>query len=195
MGGGIGQGAATLFYDTFTDTDGTLLDAHTPDIDTVGGGWTNAHGSWDIQGNKAQKCTAGSAPQAAIAVVDVGQADCVLTATFTLATEDSYGYGGFTARFTDKDNLFFISISASEDRFALARRQGGVWTTLDYVSVPISAGVEYTIRCTLAGNDITAVLNGTYTVSATDSMNNTSTVHGLFCGNAAHTADNFRVMA
>jgi hypothetical protein len=39
----IGTGAAsvsTLFHDTFTDTNGTLLTAHTPDVDTESAGWT-----------------------------------------------------------------------------------------------------------------------------------------------------------
>lgn len=41
-------------YDTFTDANGTSLDAHTPDIDAVGGGWIEDIADWDIQGNETR---------------------------------------------------------------------------------------------------------------------------------------------
>lgn len=40
-------------YDTFTDIDFTSLDAHTPDIDALGGGWIEDIANWDIFGNWA----------------------------------------------------------------------------------------------------------------------------------------------
>jgi hypothetical protein len=39
--------------DHFTDTDGTLIAAHTPDIDRPGGGWAAITGAWSIDGNEA----------------------------------------------------------------------------------------------------------------------------------------------
>ena len=41
-----------LVFDTFTDTDGTLLTDHTPDRDVVGGGWTVVTNTMDIQSNE-----------------------------------------------------------------------------------------------------------------------------------------------
>lgn len=43
-----------LVVDNFTDTNGTLLTAHTPDTDNVGNGWTNTGNGFTIQGNQMQ---------------------------------------------------------------------------------------------------------------------------------------------
>lgn len=57
-----------IFYDTFTDTNGTLITAHTPNIDIVGTGWNYSTGYLKISGNQlcvsdagaARHCTCGS---------------------------------------------------------------------------------------------------------------------------------------
>lgn len=51
----------TLVFDTFTDVDGTQIDAHTPDVDVSGLGWTSDGIASDmiIQGNRFQNADAG----------------------------------------------------------------------------------------------------------------------------------------
>jgi len=50
MGGG---GVSPVFHDTFTDTDGTKISAHTPDVNDIGGlaGWTASFYKPEIQNN------------------------------------------------------------------------------------------------------------------------------------------------
>jgi hypothetical protein len=61
-------------FDTFTDTNGTALTAHTPDIDRIGTGWESAPlgsitpNSWEIQSNKAVTDSGAN-------VIDVGAID------------------------------------------------------------------------------------------------------------------------
>ena len=59
--------------DTFTDTNGTSLDAHTMD---VGSGWTELGSSaWEIQGNRVEKTANNNTTEAA--VVECSEADIV----------------------------------------------------------------------------------------------------------------------
>lgn len=44
----------SLLEDTFTGADATSLDAHAPDVDSVGGGWLQAGTNFEISGNRAR---------------------------------------------------------------------------------------------------------------------------------------------
>src|SRR3972149_1008652 len=75
-GGGDAAGGVCPVGDTFTDVDGTLLLAHTPDVDILGGGWD---GGGIITGDKARIGV--GAPS--ISLIDSGMSDMVLEATLT----------------------------------------------------------------------------------------------------------------
>ena len=47
-------------YDTFTDTNGTLITAHTPNSNIGASGWTVLSGTWEILGNTLKNTTAGT---------------------------------------------------------------------------------------------------------------------------------------
>lgn len=98
-GAGIGSATATvttpayILEDTFTDTNGTLLTSHTPDIDIVGGGWAGSN-HFDIQSNKAT-IAAGAVGNQFVGV-DIGTAVGEYTVTVDNTNANWFGvyFGG-----------------------------------------------------------------------------------------------------
>ena len=80
LGGAAGVPSGTvLLQDSFTDGDGTSLDAHTMD---VGAGWTERVGVWEILTNKA--VVTSNAGDYYHATAGAGQADYEVECDFTL---------------------------------------------------------------------------------------------------------------
>ena len=80
-----------IVQDTFTDTNGVLIPSHTPDIDTVGGGWTDSFGNTPkptIQSNQFDNTNTGASSQH---VIDSGQADLIIEATLVTTSTPAAG--------------------------------------------------------------------------------------------------------
>lgn len=72
-----------VFHDTFTDTNGVLLENHTPvPVNTPATSWTKIKGAIDIQSNKATGKTAGSTPWE-LYTMSTGINNFILSATWT----------------------------------------------------------------------------------------------------------------
>ena len=69
-------GGGVILQDTFTDTDGTLLPAHVPDVDIVGGGWIAVSGvdSHKIESNSIAPSTS----SVNRTKIDLGKNNCIL---------------------------------------------------------------------------------------------------------------------
>ncbi|MGD2079967.1 MAG: hypothetical protein PVJ36_02400, partial [Nitrospirota bacterium] len=72
-------------YDAFTDSNGTALNSHTPDIDVEGSGWESITrsappGGGDIQGNEARLTTDNGGH-----VIDSGVSDGIVEVDWTPA--------------------------------------------------------------------------------------------------------------
>ena len=125
-----GGGGILLFRDTFTDTDNTLLSAHTPDIDTVGGGWNIYSTTPRITDvNTADGDTRGSFLEAAHVDVGLSQ-DIKISIKLPASTQiglafrvSADGRSYYILRYHNSTNLYFI------------RRENSAWNNIGEISV------------------------------------------------------------
>jgi len=166
---GIGQGAAaTLFYDTFTDANGTALTAHTPDIDTVGGGWIHVLDTWQIDANKAEPASESVAPWP-FAWADCGVSDAVVTCNVEARNWQTGMGNRVVVCGVDVDNFVDVGIELKTGTFYIQEAKAGPWTILAS-TVPTPAlvnGQVYTIEVTISGASVVATLDGGNQISAT----------------------------
>lgn len=187
-----------LFLDTFTDANGTNLAAHTPDVDTVGGGWINAAtgATWGIASGKAIKEAAGNFRNAAW--IDAGTADAQATCQYTQSTRS----GGLGLRISDENNCWVVALYNNNDTtntILLREINAGGVTTRAEAAYDSDDGMTYALKATAIGTTITGFVNGTSLVSyASASFNQAQTKHGLYIQDSdADSAefDDFRVEA
>jgi hypothetical protein len=192
-------------FDSFGASDGTTISGRSPES---GGAlpqtWaatlfgTNA-ANCVIRNNRLQADNYSGSPNTgnnnySFATVYSGASDATITATFVLGSRDSeYAYCGLAARFTNFDNRIAVTLvrNGSVDvGFAMRLQQhsGGTFTSLGTTGTGTSftAGTEYTVTLVLSGTSVTATASNGLTLSATSSVNQTTTTHGLFIG---HTGD------
>lgn len=164
--------------DSFTDTTNTALDAHTPDTDVGGGGWTEVIGTdWTIQSNAANSGTAD-----ATASIDCGEADINLSCEAdNSGLSDLAGQSaGLAARISNSSNFWAIVINDTGNTFRIAEKNAGTYTTRASASVTINSGTFYTLTAQLSGATITAQIDGANEISyGSASLNQTVTVHGI----------------
>lgn len=187
MGAG-GAGAAVLWLDHFTGTDGTLLTAHTPDVGS--GGYTAAQGTIEILGNQA---TGNTLSTHNIATFSTGQADVTFTATLNITSTVSSPTFGFVARYTGLSafvTAYFDVSSGVVDIFD----NGTTFTTVASAAFAFTTG-SYAVKAVFLGSSVSVYVNGTLIVSATVTQNQTTTTHGidLFGNTHNSTVDDLRV--
>lgn len=181
-----GIASPTLFYDTFTGVNGTLLPAHTPDTDASGNGWTTQAGTPDIFDNQA-RITATE-----IATVDCGVADCVISANVKCL--GLAAVAGIIVRFSSASSYTFVTIEDFFDRFRVYEWNGSTLTSRASTNVTIDIGTEYTMTITLSGTSITATLDGANSINYTSSLNVSSTIHGISSRNNTGNFDDFTLL-
>lgn len=173
---------ATLLYDTFTDANGTALTAHTMN---VGGGWTAAVGTFQIQSNA---CTPNSNNDDDQTVADAGRSDvavsCQITPNGFLGV--SLSNPAIILRWTDSSNFWLIDTvinGGSPHTLTLYERVAGVYTAKANGDPSIIAGSTYTVSAVLRGQRIQVRLNDVlYIDYSTASSNLTSTKFGFRLG-------------
>ena len=191
------QALGVLFYDTFAGADGTLLTAHTPDIDVVGGGWAvgSTTGAPSILTNRAIS-TAGDR----IAVANVGQANYSIQVTYTrLAATTNALY--IPIRWGTTTSFYYVRVQDNGANLSVVLLNPGI-TVLANVATTLSVGPTYTVNVTVSGSTVTASMvddtAATKTVTyASLSVNAASTRCGIGVQQAlaalSSTADNFEV--
>ena len=179
-----------LSSDTFTDTNGTALGSHTPNI---GSGWTAQNGTFEIQSNEAITTSPNVAAPGHVATLDIGTNDYEAEVVVNLASGASLT--GFALRYVDNDNMFWVGIRTN-GTWAIQERNGGGNLTRDQLTPGISVGVDYTIRVRndASTGTITAWLNGGLELSWTSANFLSSTVLGIRSQSAVgSTFDNWQV--
>ncbi|MGD9156915.1 MAG: hypothetical protein PVG39_00785 [Desulfobacteraceae bacterium] len=162
-----------VFLDTCTDTNGTSLDAHDPDVDTEGGGWTVQNGSWEIQSNRAYSATALS-----IASIDAGVSD-VWGETVAQVVSPISGFH-LLCRYSNNSNYWFVNASSSGDEIAIYEVNGGTTTKRASTSVTVNGSTDYRLTVVCNGQTIAGYLDGSTKVSyASAVLNETATLFGL----------------
>lgn len=175
----IGGGLGYLLYDTFTDTNGTLLTAHTMD---VGGGWTNQIGTFDIQSNRANRASAGSPDNQSVATADAGMADYEVTCTVNGAA-GSDGTGIAVRYSASNQRFYFAQIEILNNAFRIYEYNAG-YTQRATASTSLTGGTDYDMVVRMEGTTITASLLTEELIYASASTNSSSTLVGLRCGSA-----------
>lgn len=166
-----------LFFDSFTDVDGTPLASHKPE---VGGPWTVLSGVWAINGNAA---TAGATDQ--YSSTPMGASDLIIAGTLR------YSAGvrnlGWVLRASDVGNLWVAYLAVST--LVLYERVASVLAAKMTVAVPTGAiNTDYRLAARLNGPTIDLWLNGTQYLSYPSATSNqTVQKHGMVIsgGNAA----------
>jgi len=186
---------ALLFYDRMTDTDGTLLENHTPQVGT---GWTASRSGIEISDNKAHFQTGATAPL----IVDTNVTAASVTMAALLYPTNTGGEAGFCIRRTGAALTWhYITLTSSggvTGTLAIVRRTP-LATLATSGAVSIIQGSPYILEVTCAGDDITATIRGYYneatTITATDATNSGTHTCGLFMGAHGVQIDEFQVTA
>lgn len=156
--------------DTFTDTNGTNLSAHTMD---AGAGWTVQSGGWTIQSNKTSTTANG------VATANAGAADGTLTLVASTPATTFYFAGG-VVRLSDSSNYWIprLERNGGNSSLAIYRVVAGSATQIASTDFGFGInGVAVTLTVALKGStitlsnsataDICQVTNATFNQSAT----------------------------
>ncbi len=185
--------------DTYTDTNGTLITSHTPNVDVSGAGWQNDLNApqFVIQSNKIVMATAFGSQ--IYTTVDSQHADITLTTDITVPGASTY-IQGVLFRFTDTSNYWqtFLRYDGGSPYIQMVAVCGGSAVVNDSsTTISLAGGATTTLTITTSGNTVTAAVTGGEHGSWTNSCQNTATrvgITGYTDGSyAAGTWDNFLV--
>jgi len=164
-----------LVSDTFTDTNGTLLTAHTPDINQTGHAWTVTGGPpTPTIGNGRAGTTAGGGHMQL--TIDAGIADIDLAADYLVGSGP--GMGALVFRETDTNNL--LALVTNQNVLQLYSRQGGAWGLLASHSIAaLTPGSTHRIEVRAVGSSVQGIWDNVVVLQATTTVQQTATRHGL----------------
>lgn len=194
-GGAAAPMPVTLIEDTFTDTTGVSLDAHTIlPTNTPPTSWTEQNGNWEIGSNKAR---VNANADNSVATCNPGVADCQISALVadTNVGSDTFARStGIVARYSDTSNYWAITINDVGNKFYIYELNAGSSTARASAAVDIGTGTQYAMVATLSGQTITATLDGANQIQYTSAaLNETATVHGMKTRLTTSNIDNFKV--
>lgn len=175
---------ATYAADTFTRT------ASTPGTTSTGAFAWNVRGtsgtsSWSTDGSHLVGATPGGD---SACVVDAGHADGTILGTLVSFTA---GDVALAFRVVDGSNLWLLYAAAGG--YQLVKRVASNYTFLPGAGpAPASGDV---LKVALAGNSITAYVNGASVLSTTDAQFASATAHGFWATDVGGTFDTFSVAA
>ena len=188
LGWGSGGSGVVLVYDTFTDTNGTALDAHTPDIDRSGSGWTEQHFSFDITSNKATMDVGGDTQPQGLASIPTTAADVVIETVAQTSDNGSSSAFGIALRYSDNNNYWLLDVVPVSDTARMFEVNGGSYTSRGTSSPTIDINTDYTLKAIASDQTIIFTVDGGDTVTYTSASHNESqTTHGIRGGNQADT--------
>ena len=176
----------TVFSDAFTDTNGTLLQSHTP---TGGTSWVkhSASGSENatIQSNKLAHPILASSPLLYYANFASATAECEVQVVMTVNANCA---GGITARHSTSDTTFYLARHLrSTNQWQLFKFVAGTATNIGVYAETIANGSTRTLKLTCTGTAIKVYIDGVERISVTDSAITAAGYCGLRFG--ATTAD------
>jgi len=193
---GAPPGSLDPVSDTFTDTNSTLLSAHTPDD---GGPWVNNAGDFVVFGNRALPSTDGLDH---ISTIDTGGTDLTATVDVHVANNARFA-GGIVFRFVDTSNYWLLRIQrdgSSPAQVRLIEMTGGSETVRDTHDDESMGGTTVEIQVVVSGSSIIGKLNGSTVVSYNSATHASATKQGLEnyyttgdFGYIRHEFDNFEV--
>lgn len=167
-----------IVMDTFTDTDTTALASHTPDVDTVGAGWSVPDGTITIIGNETQASTVNFVK--AIGVIDTGKADIVGEIYTKRSVGVNSGQVGFVLRYVDNNNYWYASQS---DNLSIRIHEYTATVLTERASNNTGSYADDTYHrliCITDDETITIQTGSIRASYASATAHKTSTKHGIF---------------
>ncbi len=174
----------TVFSDTFTGSDGTQLQSHTPDTGTS---WTRLWGSnatvdWVITSNQTNPEVDSDDGSMYTADATYDSADYYIE--WTLVTQ-----GGTTrvtyafVRMQDQENMYAVRLVSGAGASQLYKKVSGTWTALGSTfTVPANGSV---CKLEISGTTLTFYDDGVSVASATDSSISSTGKAGIGAGGGA----------
>ena len=168
--------AGVLVQDSFVGTAGTLLSAHTPDVNVTGNGWALSNGT------PAPTLMAGGVGVSAGSghlqtTIDSGVADVVMGVDYHVGTGP--GMGALAFRMVDANNFQLLVTNGTVIQFY--RRQAGAWVLASGVLLPapLLAGSTHRLEVHTLGSALEGWWDGVRLLQETDTFAQTGTRHGL----------------
>lgn len=180
----------TIFQDTFTGSNGTQLQSHTPDIGTS---WTRLYGSaaaldWVINASN-QIAPEVSTDNGVIYTADATYSNANYYVEFTLTAQSTSTARPTYAlvRVQDQENMYAVLINGGTNTCSLYKKVSGTWTALGSAfSKPADGSV---CKLEIIGTTLTFYDDGVSVASATDSSISVAGKAGLAAGGGAELVD------
>lgn len=161
-------------YDTFTDTNGTAIASHAPDIAPSGAAWANTDGTITIQSNTFNPATFTSS--VAQARIESGVANGKINLRVKFGTTPGGGgavFGiGCVFRYTDSSNFWQVRANQNSSLLELFEHNGGVATQRAFISKTFSNNTDYEMSVTFNGSSIVATIDGGSMISYNSAAHN-----------------------
>jgi len=164
-------------FDTFDGVDGVDIDAHTPDIDVVGGGWTQtAVNRLELDGAGALRLNSNSG--GVRAHIDAGTPDQWCVASFKSDTGTVRNDIAIALRrdasADASRNAYKYFISTNRDLIIISKIVTGVLTTLaEDTAYPLTEDATYSLEPEIEGSSLDFIINGVSALSVTDTAHTT----------------------
>ena len=183
----------TLVSDTFTDTNGTDLAAHAPDVDLVGNGWIESQsGRMDIQLNKTRVVNS----QQGIdwrARIETTESDVVISMDATIG---STGGGVYILLRDNGGSAFWLAGYAPFLTELVIYEYNAGFTKRASTSLAVTIGNTITLEATASGTTISLTADGANLISyGSASLNETVTDHGIWSEEEPHRMDNYEIVS
>lgn len=178
----------TVILDEFTDAANTRLQSHTPNVDSVGGGWIEVNGVWRLDGT-GQVTTEGSGSSRR-AYIDSGasshEVECQLWGA---------GHAVAVRMHSSTDNMLFVGISGSTNALVLGQRINGDASVLSQTA-PDSYPAGAALKIITTPTSVAAVVDGVTVLSAATTLHASLTGVGFVrIGTGSGTYEGFTVTA
>lgn len=192
---GGGGAASSLVYDTFTDTNGTLITAHTPDVNDPGNSYTEggiygtavSPGSFTI--NASNQAISSNTNQGFF--IDTGSDDVVISTSVDF-TQSGTHTAYILLRYVDENNFVVAFLSQNlSGILGIEEYVGGASNYFTRVAYS-AATSNHSFSASIVGNTVTVTCtrefagthseNETLTHTLQDNTFNTGTVHGFAMG-------------
>lgn len=174
---------AVLVQDTFTDSNGVSLFSHTPNVDTIGGGWTAykvfttaGTPAADIQSNKMRVTVALTG-----GVIQTNEPDVDVTVDYTAGAAANRGQ--VVLRASTDGNCWIVNLRETDSDVILVRVENNISTIVGTAAQTYTNGQTYNVRVFTNGATITVYINSVQKITTSGgTFNQTATKHGLAMG-------------
>jgi hypothetical protein len=172
-----------LLLDLFEGAAGTLITAHTPDVNVAGNSYVDHQWVSPYNGGVTKLQGSGYSYNTGTDVInfcpiDVGKADVDISADIVMASGTTYGSQGLVFRVQDSLN-FWALFRSSSTVLKLTQYIAGAATDRATPAVTLANSTKYNFRLTCVGDVITGYIDGVQKCTYTSSLYNTVTKHGF----------------